>query len=101
MTPSGRDDGRRGARPRLLTGSEARQYEHEHTRREHDLVFDFTGLNQPDVCDLALILTARLRSAPGDRVWVRALPYSTWSLLRSLRVDHLFHLYPAPGDDMN
>ena len=101
MRPSGRDDGSRGARPRLLTESEARQAERDDDHRDHDLVFDFTGLHRPDVCDLALILTARLQAAPDERVWVRALPYSTWSVLRSLGVDHLFHPYPAPDEEMD
>lgn len=101
MRPNGRDDGRREARLRLLSESETRPSEREEAHLEQDLVFDFTGLNRPDVCDLALILTARLHAAPDDRVWVRALHNSTWSTLCSLGVDHLFHLYPVPDDEMD
>jgi len=65
------------------------------------VVFDFTGLEQPDVCDLSLILTARLQSAPADSVWVRALPWQTARILRILRLDHLFRQYPAASDALN
>lgn len=65
--------------------------------RESGVVFDFTGLHQPGLCDLALILTARLQSATG-RVWVRALPDTTWSVLRALGLDHLFLVLPGPGE---
>ncbi len=65
------------------------------------VVFDFTGLEQPDVCDLSLILTARLQSAPTDSVWVRSLPWQTARILRVLRLDHLFRQYPTGSDDLN
>lgn len=65
------------------------------------VVFDFTGLEQPDVCDLSLILTARLQSAPTDSVWVRSLPWQTARVLRMLRLDHLFRHYPAASEEMN
>ena len=65
------------------------------------VVFDFTGLGQPDVCDLSLILTARLRAAPTDSVWVRSLPWQTARILRILRLDHLFREYPAADDELN
>jgi len=65
------------------------------------VVFDFTGLEQPDVCDLSLILTARLRSAPTDSVWVRELPWQTARILRILGLDHLFRQYPTAADEMN
>jgi anti-anti-sigma regulatory factor len=65
------------------------------------VVFDFTGLDQPDVCDLSLILTARLQSAPADSVWVRSLPSQTARILRILHLDHLFRTYPAASDELN
>ncbi len=67
----------------------------------HHVVFDFTGLDQPDVCDLSLILTARLQSAPSDSVWVRSLPWQTARILRILRLDHLFRRYPNSADVLN
>ena len=67
---------------------------------EH-VVFDFTGLDRPDVGDLSLILTARLQSAPTDYVWVRSLPYETARILRALHLDHLFRLYPKGSEDLN
>ena len=70
-------------------------------RLESHVVFDFTGLEQPDVCDLSLILTARLQSAPTDNVWVRSLPGQTARILRILRLDHLFREYPTSSDDLN
>ena len=65
------------------------------------VVFDFTGLDQPDVGDLALILTARLQSAPTDHVWVRSLPWQTARVLRALRLDHLFRLYPKGSERLH
>ena len=61
---------------------------------EGHVVFDFTGIEHANVGDLALILTARMRSAPGDNVWVRSLPARTARILEYLRVDHLFLHYP-------
>ena len=65
------------------------------------MVFDFTGLERPDVCDLALILTARLSAAPGESVWVRALPWQTARVLEAMRLDHLFRQYPAGSEELN
>jgi hypothetical protein len=65
------------------------------------VVFDFTGLEQPDVCDLSLILTARLQAGPTNSVWVRSLPGQTARILRILRLDHLFREYPTAADDLN
>lgn len=65
------------------------------------VVFDFTGLERPDVCDLSLIITARLLSAPTDSVWVRSLPSQTARVLRILRLDHLFRQYPTASDELN
>lgn len=67
---------------------------------EH-VVFDFTGLDRPDVGDLSLILTARLQSAPTDHVWVRSLPHETARILRALHLDHLFRLYPKASEELN
>ncbi|MEQ1857693.1 MAG: hypothetical protein ABL963_14665 [Longimicrobiales bacterium] len=65
------------------------------------VVFDFTGLERPDVGDLSWILTARLQSAPTDSVWVRSLPEQTERILRALKLDHLFRAYPEGSDDLN
>jgi len=67
---------------------------------EH-VVFDFTGLDQPDAGDLSLILTARLQSAPTDYVWVRSLPWQTARILRALHLDHLFRLYPKGSEALH
>jgi len=80
--------------PQLQSGVEA-------TRTSSHIVFDFTGLDRPDVSDLALILTARLQSAPTDNVWVRSLPWQTARVLRALRLDHLFREYPTAPDEIN
>ncbi len=65
------------------------------------VVFDFTGLERFDVGDLALILTARLQSAPTDSVWVRSLPEQTERILRMLKLDHLFRTYPEGPNELN
>jgi hypothetical protein len=67
---------------------------------EH-VVFDFTGLERPDVVDLAMILTARLQSAPTDQVWVRHLPWETARILRAMKLDHLFRRYPNETDRLH
>jgi len=85
-----RDERRRDAGLALVVRTEAAE-------AETDIVFDFTGLHRPALTDLALILTARLNSEPENRVWVRALPRSTWNVLQALGLDHLFLVYPGPG----
>lgn len=64
------------------------------TSDEGHVVFDFTGLDQANVGDLALILTARLVTDPSDKVWVRSIPWRTAEVLRILKLDHLFLTYP-------
>jgi hypothetical protein len=68
---------------------------------ENHVVFDFTGLERPNVGDLSLILTARLQSGPEDNVWVRALPWHTERILKLLRLNHLFRTYPTEAEDLN
>ena len=68
---------------------------------EGHVVFDFTGLQQAKVGDLALILTARLGTAPTDKVWVRSLPWRTAEVLRILKLDHLFLAYPEDEGQIN
>lgn len=65
------------------------------------VVFDFTGLEQAKIGDLALILTARLGTAPDEKVWVRSIPGRTARALRILRLDHLFLNYPEADGQMN
>lgn len=98
MEPNRKDTGSGGVRMELLTGSVASS---ARDGRESGVVFDFTGLHRPGLCDLALILTARLQSSPGRLVWVTALPDATWVVLRGLGLDHLFHVLPGPGDVLN
>ena len=63
-----------------------------------NVVFDFTGLRKPDVADLALILTARLKTPLHENVWVRAIDPMTARVLRALGLDHLFRVYPGSGE---
>lgn len=72
----------------------------EQTEECH-VVFDFTGLEQANVGDLSLILTARLQSAPTDSVWVRSLPWRTAQVLKYLHLDHLFRHYPEEDGLIN
>ncbi len=88
-------EGRRRSEERLQDMSE------ETCPTTGHVVFDFTGLERPDVCDLSLIITARLLSAPTDSVWVRSLPSQTARVLRILRLDHLFRQYPTASDELN
>lgn len=99
MRPHGRDDGRDGPRLRLQEGSEAGEARRDGI--EDELVFDFTGLRRPELRDLSFVLTARLQNDPDDRVWVRALPNSTWQVLQALGLDHLFFAYPRAGEASN
>jgi hypothetical protein len=83
-----RRNGKDGASPKDLRSAE-------------HVVFDFTGLDQPDVGDLSLILTARLQSGPTGHVWVRSLPAQTARILRALRLDHLFRTYPKGSEALH
>ena len=80
---------------------EPRRQEPSEEAAESHVVFDFTGLEEPDVCDLSLIITARLQSAPTESVWVRSLPWHTAKVLRILRLDHLFRTYPNTAGELN
>lgn len=93
MGRNGSDDGRRETRLALAPGREAPAETH--------VVFDFTGMRGIGLSDLALVLTARLRAGPAGTVWVRQIPYETWQVLKALGLDHLFHVYPGPGEDLN
>ena len=86
---------RKDRAPRVQT-----QQADERPQQGH-VVFDFTGLDRPDVGDLSLILTARLQSDPSESVWVRSLPSQTERILRILRLDHLFRAYPTGSDELN
>ena len=63
-----------------------------------NVVFDFTGLRKPDVADLALILTARIKTPLNASVWLRAIDPRTARVLRVLGLDHLFRVYPRSGE---
>lgn len=100
MEPNGRDDGR-DRRLRLDPGPVVHAAVEGAGRAETDVVFDFSGLDSARFADLALILTARLGTPPGGRVWARALPPRVWQVLRALGLDHLFRVYPGPSDRPN
>lgn len=78
-----------------------RQRADESSEATNHVVFDFTGLDKPSVGDLALILTARLRSRPEDYFWVRSLPWRTARIFEVLRLDHLFRHYPDAEGEPN
>ncbi len=100
MTPNGRNNGNGEKRLLLLSTTEDEHGRHE-TSPSRDVVFDFTGLDNPDVGDLSLILTARLAAGPGDRVWMRGVPAHTLRILRGLGLDHLFRRYPRTPERLN
>lgn len=102
MDTSGRDDGRNRSGTGLLAPVVASGQTPSNDRRDrYDFVYDFTGLHSPKLLDLAVILTARLRAGPDDRVWVRALPPATERVLRALGLSHLFRHYPGMSGDPN
>ncbi len=100
MEPN-RRDGARDRRLRLGSAVTAGGEEKETERHQQDVVFDFTGLHSPQLTDLSLVLTARMKASPDERVWVRALPFHVWQVLRSLGLDHLFRVYPGPSEEPN
>ena len=97
MRANGRNGSNGGQMGRRLAPTDATPLRGSGHEDAQDVVFDFAGLQRPDIPDLALILTARLQSQAGDRVWARALPPVTWKILHALGLDHLFHRYPTPG----
>lgn len=90
------DDNEKGLQLRQHDETQA-----EGHRDEGHVVFDFTGLQQANVGDLSLILTARLGTAPSDKVWVRSIPGRTAEVLRILKLDHLFLTYPEDEGQPN
>jgi len=71
------------------------------TVEDGHVVFDFTGLRQVKVEDLALVLTARLCTDPADTVWVRSVTGRTEQILKLLRLDHLFLHLPEDRGEPN
>ena len=92
---------RRDDRRREELRTQTVETEAERAPETGHLVFDFTGLERPDVGDLALILTARLSADPEESVWVRALPWQTARVLEAMRLDHLFRHYPVGSEELN
>jgi len=99
MGANGRDERRREARLELLTRSEAKGETGRPATRNTDVIFDFSGGRELRLTDLALVLTARLRTGPGGTVRVKEISCETWNLLRALGLDHLFLVIPEGGDD--
>ncbi len=94
------DKGNRGRssapeKVRVLTATPADR--HEVPSDGTHVVFDFTGLHRLGVTDLALIVTARLKVASPEGVWVRELDDRTERILRGLGLAHLFRRYPSAG----
>lgn len=100
MEPNRPNGGAPDNRLRLLTRPE-RQGAPDEMPERRDVVFDFTGLENPDIGDLSLILTARLGAAPTDRVWMRGVPTHTLRIMRGLGLDHLFRQYPRMAESPN
>jgi hypothetical protein len=92
MGPNERDDGRN----RLDLGLSV-----PNSQEDRDVVFDFSGMPGLGLGDLAWVLTARLQAGPRGRVWVRQMPFEAWNALRALGLDHLFRVYPGPGEQPN
>ncbi|HZD06456.1 MAG TPA: hypothetical protein VE173_16205 [Longimicrobiales bacterium] len=66
------------------------------------LVFDFAGMQTPDIRDLTLLLTARMLAERDERpVWVRGLPHRSWEVLHAMGLAHLFRLFPSGGERAN
>jgi len=101
MGADGRDARRREAHPELLKWTGAEGDEGRPAARNTDVIFDFSGRRQLRLTDLALVLTARLRTGPGGTVRVKEIPWETWSVLRALGLDHLFLVVPQAGDAPN
>lgn len=70
-------------------------------QEEAHVVFDFTGVEQGNLGNLALILTARLHTNPDDHVWGRSIPLRTARMLRYLHLDHLFPEVPEDHGQPN
>lgn len=89
-----RNDERKQLELRVVS-EEAREHKHEH------VVFDLSGTEKANVEDIALILTARLQSAPTDSVWVHSMPHRTAQILKYLRLEHLFRHVPDNDGELN
>jgi len=67
-----------------------------------DLVFDFSGMDSPDLGGLCLMLTARVLAGEDNRrVWLHALPDPAWRLLHAMGLERYFELLPASGKLVN
>ncbi len=79
MRQDEKDKKDRSGQPRAT--EESLQTRQEVSIAPDNVVFDFTGLRKPDVADLALILTARLKTPLHKSVWVRAIDPMTARVL--------------------
>ena len=93
MRNDGKNDGKK--LEQALRGVEGVPSAPEGRDENEHLVFDFTDAQATGFADLALILTARLHTPPGESVWVRGIPPRTAMILRALGLDHLFRVYPG------
>ena len=101
MDADRRNERRPTARLELLTRVESQGATGRSDTRKTRVVFDFSGRQWLGFTDLALVLTARLQTGSECRVWVKEIPWETWSVLRSMGLDHLFLVVPGPGDGPN
>ncbi len=67
-----------------------------------DVVFDFSGIDGPDLYTICVVLTARMLEGLEDRrVWLHALPEPTWRLMGALGLQRFFEVLPVGSTSLN
>lgn len=61
-----------------------------------DLVVDLSGVQQLDVTDLALLLTAQQNASKEDRaIWLAGVPMGIWKALHEMGLGRFFKPFPV------
>ncbi|MFC1791432.1 STAS domain-containing protein [Gemmatimonadota bacterium] len=66
--------------------------------RKADLVVDLSGIQQLDLSDLALLLTAQQKAQQEGRVvWLAGVPLGIWQALQAMGLGRYFRPFPVSG----
>ena len=66
--------------------------------RRADLVVDLSGIQQLDLTNLAILLTAQQKAQQEGRVvWLAGVPPGIWQALRAMGLGRFFKPFPVSG----
>ena len=64
-----------------------------------DLVLDLTGIQELDLANLALLLTAQQNAQKEDRaIWLAGVPLGVWKALYAMGLGRFFKPFPVSAE---